>query len=67
MLLKNSVIKGKFTKDLLVISYNSVVKLHGKKIGEPQSHNMTVLYPDKCFKKSCFKGTACCMNIVTFV
>ena len=26
---------------------------------------MTVLYPDKCFNEVCFKGTACCINIVT--
>ena len=35
-------------------SYNSVVKFHGKKIGEPWSHNMTVLYRDKCFNKVFF-------------
>ena len=36
-------------------SYNSFVKLHGKKFG---SHNMTLLYPNLCYNEVCYKGTA---------
>ena len=36
-------------------SYNSFVKLHGKKI---VSHSMTVLYPNPCYNEACYKGTA---------
>ena len=36
-------------------SYNSFVKFHGKKFG---SHNMTVLYPNLCYNKVCYKGSA---------
>ena len=35
-------------------SYNSFVKFHGKKFG---SHNTTMLYPNPCYKKVCYKGT----------
>ena len=36
-------------------SYNSFVKLHGKKYG---SHNMTTLYLNLCYNEECYKGTA---------
>ena len=36
-------------------SYNSFVKFHSKRFG---SQNMTVLYPDQCYNKVCYKGTA---------
>ena len=37
-------------------SYNSFVKFCGKKnIG---GHNITVLYPNLCYSKLCYKGTA---------
>ena len=37
-------------------SYNSVVKFHIKM--KNGSHNMTVLYPNLCYNKVCYKGTA---------
>ena len=33
-------------------SYNSFVKLHGKKYGNP---NMTMLYPNLCYIEVCYK------------
>ena len=36
------------------------VKFHGKKFG---SHSMTVIYPNRCYKEVCYKGTALYMNI----
>ena len=35
-------------------SYDSFVKFHAKKFG---SHNITVLYPNLCYNKVCYKGT----------
>ena len=69
---KDHVIKGQFYKGScykgailqrnywkmtiqLAVSYNSFVKCHGKKIG---SRNMTMLYPNLCYKVVCFIVTA---------
>ena len=41
--------------NLWSFSYNSFVKLYGKKIG---SHNMTPLHPDLCYNEVCYKRTA---------
>ena len=51
----NPVIKNNFTVILLSFSYKSIVKLNGKTFG---SHNMTMLYPNLCYNKACYKKTA---------
>ena len=51
----NPVIKYNFTMISLSFSYKSIIKLNGKKF---ESHNMTMLYPNLCYNKACYKKTA---------
>ena len=54
---KQTILQSNYRKMIILwsFSYNSFVKLNGKKM---RGHNITMLYPNLCYNEVCYKGTA---------
>ena len=54
----NHVINRKFYKGITEIKEKPVIPLKNSMVNNFGSHNMTVFYPNLCYTKLCYKGTA---------